>query len=162
MKLSLDTGIRPLEHQDHSAWLPLWRGYQAFYEIDRAPHVSEVTWARLLDPAEPAAGALAWIGATAVGLVHHIRHRSCWTVGDYCYLQDLFVASTVRGSGIGRKLIEHVYATATRDGCARVYWLTHETNTAAIGLYDRVAERSGFIQYRRSLQPSVSAPPGEV
>src|SRR5690242_8360364 len=109
MNVSADISIRPLQPEHHSAWLPLWRGYQAFYEVDIPQQVSEVTWARLLDPAEPVAGALAWSGSTAVGLVHHIRHRSCWTVGDYCYLQDLFVAPAARSLGIGRKLIEHVY-----------------------------------------------------
>ena len=54
--------IRPLERSDHAAWLPLWRGYQAFYRVDIADAVSDVTWQRLLDPAEPMGGALAWQG----------------------------------------------------------------------------------------------------
>jgi GNAT superfamily N-acetyltransferase len=143
--------VRPLGAGDHSLWLPLWRGYQAFYKVDIPAEVSAVTWARLLDPAEPMGGALAWDGPQAVGLVHHIRHRSCWTVGDYCYLQDLFVAPEARGKGAGRQLIMHVYALARAAGCARVYWLTHETNTQAMRLYDLVAERSGFVQYRKPL-----------
>jgi GNAT superfamily N-acetyltransferase len=140
--------ISPLRDEYHDAWLPLWRGYQAFYETDIPAAVSAVTWARLLDPAEPMDGALAWRDSTAIGLVHYIQHRSCWTTGDYCYLQDLFVAPGLRGGGIGRMLIEHVYANARSSGCSRVYWLTHETNTSAMQLYARVAERSGFIQYR--------------
>ena len=143
--------VRPLAAQDHAAWLPHWRGYQAFYKVDIPAEVSAVTWARLLDPAEPMGGALAWDGVHAVGLVHHIRHRSCWTVGDYCYLQDLFVAPDQRGKGVGRLLIEHVYDLARAAGCARVYWLTHETNTEAMQLYDRIADRSGFVQYRKML-----------
>jgi GNAT superfamily N-acetyltransferase len=141
----------PSEH-DHAAWLPLWRGYQSFYKTDIAPEVSAVTWSRLLDPAEPMGAALAWDGPTAVGLVHHIRHRSCWTTGDYLYLQDLFVSPDARGGGIGRKLIEHVYEIARTAGCSRVHWLTHETNTDAMFLYDRIAERSGFLQYRRAIK----------
>ena len=140
--------IRPLAPADHAGWLPLWRAYQAFYRVDIAPEVSEVTFARLTDAAEPMGGALAWSGAQAVGLVHHIRHRSCWTVGDYLYLQDLYVANDVRGRGIGRALIEHVYALAREQRLARVHWLTHETNAGAMQLYDRIAERSGFVQYR--------------
>jgi GNAT superfamily N-acetyltransferase len=119
--------------------------------VDLSEDISSTTWQRLLDPAESMGGALAWHGATAVGLVHHIRHRSCWTIGDYCYLQDLFVAASIRGAGIGRKLINYVYDAAKRDGCSRVYWLTHESNTDAMKLYDRVADRSGFIQYRHLL-----------
>jgi GNAT superfamily N-acetyltransferase len=144
--------ILPLGKDHHSAWLPLWRGYQAFYKTDIAPEVSAVTWSRLLDPAEPMGAALAWDGPAAVGLVHHIRHRSCWTVGDYVYLQDLFVSPEARGSGIGRKLIEYVYGVARDAGCARVHWLTHESNTDAMLLYDRIAERSGFVQYRRAIK----------
>jgi GNAT superfamily N-acetyltransferase len=151
MTLDGDIVVRPLRSEDHAHWLPLWKGYQAFYAVDIPSATSALTWTRLLDPAEPMGGALAWKGADAIGLVHHIRHRSCWTAGDYCYLQDLFVAPAVRGGGVGRMLIEHVYALAASEGCARVYWLTHETNSVAMQLYDRIAKRSGFIQYRRDV-----------
>ncbi len=143
--------IRPLCEQHHAAWLPLWRGYQSFYKTDIPAEVSAVTWSRLLDAAEPMGGALAWDGASAVGMVHHIRHRSCWTVGDYLYLQDLFVSPDARGGGIGRQLIQYVYDLAGAQGCSRVHWLTHETNTDAMLLYDRIADRSGFVQYRKAL-----------
>ncbi len=93
--------------------------------------------------------ALAWLDGRAVGLVHFIYHRSCWTVGDYCYLQDLFVADGLRGSGVGRQLIEHVYAQARAVGASRAHWLTHESNTDAMQLYERIAEPSGFLQYRK-------------
>ena len=85
----------------------------------------------------------------ALGLVHTVRHRSCWTIGDYCYLQDLFVAPDARGLGLGRALIEHVYREAAASGCSRVHWLTHETNQDAMLLYDRIGDRSGFVQYRK-------------
>lgn len=143
--------IRPLTPADHGAWLPLWRGYQAFYGVDLRPETTAVTWGRLIDPTEPVAGALAWDGGTAVGMVHHIRHRSTWTEGDYCYLQDLFVSAGQRGTGLGRALIAHVTEAARQAGCSRVYWLTHEDNAAARRLYDQVADRPGFIQYRQSL-----------
>jgi GNAT superfamily N-acetyltransferase len=143
--------VRPLEAGDHEAWAALWRCYLAFYETSVTDEVRAVTWARLLDPAEPMKGALALRGDVAVGLVHHIRHRSCWTVGDYVYLQDLFVAKEVRGGGLGRALIEHVYAVARTAGCSRVHWLTQETNLDAMKLYDRIADRSGFVQYRKLL-----------
>jgi GNAT superfamily N-acetyltransferase len=147
----MDAGveIRVIGPGDRAAWLPLWRGYQTFYRTDLPAEATEATWARLTDPAEPVGGALAWRGGEAVGLVHHIRHRSCWTVGDYCYLQDLFVADGARGAGIGRGLIAHVYEVAKAAGCSRVHWLTHETNADAMLLYDRIAERSGFVQYRK-------------
>ena len=86
------------------------------------------------------------------GLSDWIMHRSCWTVGDYCYLQDLFVDNSMRGKRIGRKLIEYVYDAAAAAKCSRVWWLTHESNATARLLYDRIADRSGFIQYRKLMK----------
>lgn len=143
--------IRPIVATDFDAWLPLWKGYQDFYRVSIDDAVTRNTWARFLDPAEPMHAALVYESGRAVGMVHWIFHRSCWTEGNYCYLQDLFVAEQVRGGGIGRALIEHVYAQARQAGASRVHWLTHESNTTAMQLYDRIAERPGFVQYRKKL-----------
>jgi GNAT superfamily N-acetyltransferase len=143
--------IRPVGTADHAAWLPLWQGYQRFYKTEIAAETSAVTWQRFLDPAEPMHAALAWQDGKALGMVHWIFHRSCWTTGDYCYLQDLFVAEGLRGGGIGRQLIEHVYAAARAAGASRVHWLTHEGNEVAMRLYDDIADRPGFVQYRKIL-----------
>jgi len=86
-----------------------------------------------------------------VGFVHHLFHRSCWMLKPSCYLQDLFAAPEVRGTGVGRALIEHVYARAAEAGSTRVWWLTHESNGTAMQLYDRIAEKSGFVQYRKAI-----------
>ncbi|WP_417660275.1 GNAT family N-acetyltransferase [Pseudomonas sp.] len=141
--------IRPVSPADQAAWLPLWQGYQQFYGTEISAQTSATTWQRFLDPMEPMHAAIAWLDGKPVGVVHWIFHRSCWTVGDYCYLQDLFVEQQLRGAGVGRKLIEHVYAQATAAGASRVHWLTHESNTDAMQLYDRIADRPGFIQYRK-------------
>lgn len=146
--------VRALQSQDREAWERLWKGYQEFYRVAIDDATTAATWVRLHDPSEPMHCALA-VDATGtpIGLVHWIFHRSNWTVADYCYLQDLYVDPQVRGGGWGRKLIEHVYADAGARGAARVYWLTHESNTQAMRLYDRLAERSGFVQYRHALHP---------
>lgn len=151
MSTSAKITIHPLTTSDQQTWLALWQGYQAFYKVEIAATTSQVTWRRLLDPDEPMYGALALVDGEAVGLVHWIFHRSSWTVGNYCYLQDLFVAAHQRGGGIGRQLIEHVYAAAKAANCSRVHWLTHESNDSAMQLYDRIAERPGFVQYRKRL-----------
>jgi len=143
--------IRPVTAQDHPVWLPLWQAYQRFYQTDIPAEVTAATWQRMLDPAEPINAALAWRNDQAVGMVHYIYHRSCWSIENSCYLQDLLVDENQRGGGIGRQLIEFVYATATAAGCAKVHWLTHETNATAIQLYERIAERPGFIQFRKAL-----------
>ncbi|MGA2493386.1 MAG: GNAT family N-acetyltransferase [Roseiarcus sp.] len=141
--------IVPLVAADHAEWAPLWRRYLDFYRAAVDAKTSETTFARLTGGAEPMGGFLARDDdGAAIGLVHWIVHRSCWTVGDYCYLQDLFVAPGRRGGGVGRRLIDAVAAKARELGCSRVHWLTHETNRDAMRLYDKVAERSGFVQYR--------------
>ncbi len=141
--------IRAVTAADHAAWLPLWQGYQRFYNTVISEETSAITWQRFLDRSEPMNAALAWQDGVAVGLVHFIYHRSTWTVGNYCYLQDLYVEPGIRGGGIGRQLIEHVYTCAEAAGASRVHWLTHETNTDAMHLYDKIATRSGFVQYRK-------------
>jgi len=143
------TEIRAIESDDFDKWLPLWMGYQRFYEIEIPEPVTLETWSRFLDPVEPMNATLAMVGEHAMGFAHSLYHRSTWTTDDYCYLQDLFVADDARGGGVGRALIEHVYAEARRRGAPRVYWSTHESNRNAMRLYDRIAVRSGFIQYRK-------------
>jgi GNAT superfamily N-acetyltransferase len=147
--VSGDIAIRPLRLDESADWEPLWKGYLDFYKTSVPQQTYDTTWARLHDPNEPM-----WLlGATfegkLLGIVHYLYHRSCWTVGDYCYLQDLFVAEGARKLGLGRALIEAVYREAHAAGASRVYWLTHETNTAARALYDTLADRPGFIQYRK-------------
>ena len=144
--------IRIATERDHEQWLPLWRGYQAFYKVDLGDEVTRCTWQRLHDPAEAMHCAVAeQPGGRLVGLVHYVFHRSCWLLNPSCYLQDLFAAPDVRGQGVGRALIEHVYAQAAQAKSARVWWLTHDSNHDAMHLYDRIAERSGFVQYRKAI-----------
>ncbi len=137
---------------DHADWAPLWEDYLIFYKADLPVTTTRLTFARLIDPAEPMGGFIARDASGAArGIVHWIDHRSCWTPGDYCYLQDLFVAGEVRGQGVGTGLIGAVADAARKRGCSRVYWITHETNEVAQSLYSKVAERSGFIQFVKKL-----------
>ncbi|MES2208263.1 MAG: GNAT family N-acetyltransferase [Pseudomonadota bacterium] len=143
--------IKLVDTNDFDAWLALWQGYQTFYKTEIPMETTLVTWARILDAKEPIFSALAILEGRPVGMVNWIMHRSTWTVSDDCYLKDLFVESDIRGAGVGRNLIKYVYANAQQADCSRVWWLTHETNTDAMVLYNRVADRSGFVQYRKAL-----------
>jgi GNAT superfamily N-acetyltransferase len=141
--------IRPLARADRAQWQPLWQGYLAFYKTSVPDEVTETTFARFFNEAEPMHAFVAERDGEIVGIVHYIFHRSTWTEGPYCYLQDLFTAEHARGGGVARKLIETVYDRAREQGASRVYWLTQEGNATARALYDKLAERSGFIQYRK-------------
>jgi ribosomal protein S18 acetylase RimI-like enzyme len=143
--------IRPFEARDRSEWDGLWKEYQSFYKTVIADQTSDATFARLLDPAVPMHGLIAEEAGEIIGMTHCIFHFSAWTQGPYCYLQDLITKPEHRGKGAATALIEAVYAFAAAKGAARVYWLTHESNENAIRLYEKVADRPGFIQFRKML-----------
>ena len=147
--------IRPIERADHARWLPLWDGYNAFYEREGPTALPEavtaMTWARFFDAYEPMHALVAEADGVLIGLVHFLYHRSTTAIAPLCYLQDLFTSADARGRGVGRALIEAVYERARRAGSPRVYWQTHETNATARRLYDQVADLSGFLVYRKAL-----------
>jgi GNAT superfamily N-acetyltransferase len=151
--LSFDDGrvnVRPLTQADRAAWTQLWRGYLDFYETQLGDAQYALTWARIHDPAEPQFGYVADVGGVSEGLVHIIFHRSGWTDAASCYLQDLYVNPAARGTQVGKALIDHAGRVAHAAGSGGVYWLTHATNTYAMRLYDRVAVKTGFLQYRKN------------
>lgn len=145
--------VRPVAREDYDQWLPLWEGYNAFYgrsgPTALAGEITRMTWMRFFDAYEPMHALVAESGGRLVGLTHYLFHRSTTAIEPSCYLQDLFTAEEKRGRGIASALINAVYDAARRAGSPRVYWQTHETNLTAQRLYDKVAERSGFIVYRK-------------
>jgi len=147
--------IRELKPDDHAQWLALWEGYNAFYGRDGttalAPEITEETWRRFFDPDEPMHALVAEQDGELIGLAHFLFHRSTTSIARTCYLQDLFTSEAARGRGVATALVERAADEARAKGSQRLYWQTHETNERARKLYDRIAERSGFIVYRQSL-----------
>lgn len=147
--------VRPVVREDYAAWLPLWDGYNSFYgrsgPTALAPEITAATWDRFFDPYEPVFALVAEQGGALLGLTHYLFHRSTTSFLPSVYLQDLFTNAAARRQGVGRALIGGVYEAARAQGLPRVYWLTHETNETAMQLYDRVAEKSGFLVYRKQI-----------
>ena len=106
---------------------------------------------RFFDAYEPVHALVAEQNGKLIGLTHYLYHRSTTSIAPTCYLQDLFTTPAARGKGVARALINGVYEQAQLAGSPRVYWQTHETNTTAMLLYDKVADRSGFVVYRKLL-----------
>ncbi|MFM2422850.1 MAG: hypothetical protein RL291_1380 [Pseudomonadota bacterium] len=145
--------VRPLAAKDRAAWEALFRGYITFYKATVADDVIEETFKRLLSGAEGF-----HLGIVAVdehdkpiGLAHVLFHRSTWSKTWYCYLEDLFVEPSIRARGVGEALIKRVYEEADKRQATRTYWTTQEFNYRARGLYDKLAEKSVFVQYRRKV-----------
>ena len=142
--------VRTLASADRQQWGLLWSGYLEFYETQLPDDVTELTWQRLLDSEAPILGFCASeSGGKLLGIVHYLFHPVTWSAGPRCYLEDLFTAPEARGRGVGKALIEAVYAAADARGADQVYWLTQEFNTTARRLYDSVATVTPFIKYRR-------------
>jgi GNAT superfamily N-acetyltransferase len=147
--------IRSIARHDHAQWLRLWSGYNAFYgrsgHTALDPEITRITWDRFFDDHEPVHALVAERSGELVGLAHYLFHRSTTAIAPFCYLQDLFTDQAARGTGVGRAIIEAVYERAAIKSASRVYWQTHESNAAAMQLYDKVADRSGFLVYRKIL-----------
>jgi GNAT superfamily N-acetyltransferase len=143
--------VRRLEPRDKAAWLPLLKGYIAFYKSSVADDVIDETFTRLLSGTEGFHIGFVAVDTTdtPIGFAHVLFHRSTWSKTWYCYLEDLFVRPDIRAKGIGRALVDATYKAADARGATRTYWSTQEFNYRARGLYDQVATKSPFVQYRR-------------
>jgi GNAT superfamily N-acetyltransferase len=137
--------IRPLESGDNPEWEALARAYKAFYETVLTDGEYERTWTRLMS-ADGIHGFGARLDGRLVGITHYLFHTGIWAPKT-CYLEDLFVVPAVRGRGVARALIEAVAKRTQDQGASRLYWLTHQDNSTARALYDRVARFSGFVEY---------------
>jgi GNAT superfamily N-acetyltransferase len=150
--MSAPLTIRCVTPEDYAQWLPLWEGYNCFYGRPVFPsEITKMTWSRFFDAYEPVHALVAERDGQLLGLVHYLFHRSTIHIAPVCYLQDLFTNEAARGQGIGRALIEAVYEQARIAESPRIYWQTHESNVTAMKLYDKVAERSGFVVYRKQV-----------
>lgn len=143
--------IRPLMASDKPAWKELWQAYLEFYETTVPDRVYDTTFARLCSPVhDDQQGLIALKDGKAVGLVHYVYHAHNWREEQVCYLQDLYARPAARGTGVGRALIEAVYAAADADGRPSVYWMTQDFNHTARQLYDRIGQVTPFIKYVRT------------
>lgn len=143
------TTTRPVNPQDRSAWSPLWDAYCAFYRAEVDSGITERTYGRLCTGGDALGLVAVDDDGRIVGFANLLFHESTWSAHGYCYMEDLYVLPECRGSGVAKRLIEHVYAAADARGAERVYWHTQEFNAPARSLYDTVARRTSFVVYRR-------------
>lgn len=136
---------------DKAEWLPLWRAYLDFYKQALDDEITDLTFARALDSGENLNLLVAKNDGRIVGFATYVLHRSSWARDWYCYLEDLFVTETQRGKGVARALIAAVAEAGKAKGAERLYWVTDEANKTAQALYEKLATKTDFIQFRQDL-----------
>ena len=138
--------IRPVAPGDEARWRELWDGYCAYYRTEVPEAVTAETWARLLGEGGHECLVAERDGAVA-GFATYLLHPSTWSTRDRCYLEDLFVAPSARGAGVGRALIEALLARVREHGWRELYWHTERDNRRARALYDTFTPADDFVRY---------------
>lgn len=148
----MSINVRPLAQDDKAQWLPLWQGYLEYYRTELAGDITEASWEKIIDPNSGIHGLCAVdSGGTLVGIVHYLFHPVTWSKTQRCYLEDLFTSQAARGKGVGAALIKAVETAAKAENANQLYWLTESYNERAHALYDKVATKTHFIKYMKSL-----------
>ena len=139
--------VRAATHADEPRWRELWAGYNAFYEAKIPESITQATWRRILDPAAPILGRVAEADGRVVGFSNSVLHETTWATTPICYLEDLFVDAAMRGSGVGRMLLQDLVVLARQHGWSTLYWHTRANNITARRLYDTFSPADDFVRY---------------
>ncbi|PBB58146.1 MULTISPECIES: GNAT family N-acetyltransferase [Mesorhizobium] len=139
------TDARP----DHECgWRKLWDSHVRFFRMTLDLEVTASTWKRILDPASPVNMRVAQQDDALAGFAIHLPHPSPWVKNNDCYLLDLHVDEHLRGSGIGRALLDDLIEVCKKSGWERLYWHVYKGNTRARKLYDSYVEHDGNLRYQ--------------
>jgi GNAT superfamily N-acetyltransferase len=145
--------IRALDEADWPSWRELWEGYLDFYRAELDEETTRASFRRLV-AGEDLFGLAAVEAGRFQGIAHCVLHPSTWAQEPTCYLEDLYVLPSARGTGVGYQLLKAVGSAAHRRGAARVYWHTQVFNGAARSLYDQVARPTSFMVYEMRPRPT--------
>ena len=139
--------IRPAEVADEPRWREMFEAYTRFYEREPDEAITRHAWARILDPAAPVHAIVAVRDGLVIGIANYLIQESTSQLTPGCYLQDLFVDPVARAGGVGRALIDWLWAQTQAQGWSALYWQTKENNYRARMLYDSYTPHSGFLRY---------------
>ncbi len=139
--------IRPLAAQDRPEWERLYAGYADFYRVTQTPQMRATVWDWLQDPDAESCGLVAEDSGKLIGLAHYRGFARPLSATRGMFLDDLFVDPAARGSGAAKLLLGELRAIARIKGFSVIRWITADNNYRARGLYDQMADRTGWITY---------------
>ena len=141
--------ISPITAEEYEQVVPLIADYQRFYGVDEPDEaVNDAFFRRFLAPSDVGLLLGAWAGDELAGYACLYWTFSSVTPGDVVLMNDLFVAASHRGSGVGRALVDAALATARERGAIALRWMTAIDNRSAQAAYERMdAERSAWFEY---------------
>ena len=144
--------VRAIRPRELEQALPLIAGYQRFYRAEPDDERNRAYFRRFLAPSDHGLLLGAWEGDELIGFATIYWTHSSTKAADIALMNDLFVATGRRGTGVGRALIEACAAAARDRGCAHLEWFTATDNEVAQRLYERMgAERSSWLAYELPL-----------
>jgi GNAT superfamily N-acetyltransferase len=129
--------IEAVDKKNLAELLPLMRQYQEFYQVtDISDERNRQFFSKFGIDNPFGCQFLYRQKGQAIGFATVYLTYTSTIVAKVAIMNDLFTATTARGKGVGRKLIEHCRQYAKASGAVRLQWVTDEDNTSAQVLYD--------------------------
>lgn len=138
---------RPTE-DDYERWRELYQGYADFYGVKQPDESARLVWSWIQDPDHEVNALVAEAAdGEVVALAHYRPFARPLSATTGCWLDDLFVDPTSRGSGAADALLGELARIAKDRGWSVVRWITADDNHRARSKYDQVATRTLWVTY---------------
>lgn len=144
------TDFAQVQDHHHNAWRAMFIEFAQMHHVTPSPDGLARTWSWLCDPEHPENGLIITVDGDVVGFVHYRIQPSALRAVSVVYLDDLFVVSSHRGTGVADDVMDHLRIIAKNHGCSAVRWDTHATNARARAFYERHATNTNWITYEMS------------
>ena len=73
-----------------------------------------------------------------VGYATFMKQFSTWDAAFYLYLDCLYFEPEARGKGLGKLVMDTIWAFAKAENCFQIQWQTPDFNESAIGFYKKI------------------------
>ena len=141
--------IETVTKDNLSELLPLIKGYMAFYQVSDISDERNADFFSQFGQDNPLGCQFAYRDkGQFIGFATVYFSFDSTIPAKIATMHDLFCLESCRGKGVGRQLIEHCKAYATKKGAEKLQWMTAEDNISAQKLYDKITnDKSAWYFY---------------